>query len=67
MKMIEIQAKLLRGPVYFCEETIQCLITLRNVPSQINSDSETSGSEASADKNNPGTSNNSRYLFELQI
>lgn len=32
--MIEIQAKLLRGPVYFAEETIECLVTLRNVPSQ---------------------------------
>lgn len=29
--MIEIQAKLLRGPVYFVNETIQCLITLKNV------------------------------------
>lgn len=67
MKMIEIQAKLLRGPVYFCEETIQCLITLRNVPPQLNSDSETSGSEATANKNNAGTSNNSKYLFDFQI
>ena len=30
--MIEIQAKLLRGPVYFVQETVQCLITLKNIP-----------------------------------
>ena len=30
--MIEIQARLLRGPVYFGSETIQCLVTLRHVP-----------------------------------
>ncbi|KAJ6220833.1 hypothetical protein RDWZM_006645 [Blomia tropicalis] len=30
--MIEIQAKLLRGPIYFGGETIQCLITFQNIP-----------------------------------
>ena len=57
--MIEIQAKLLRGPVYFAEETIQCLITLRNVPPQNSNESETNSAE-SANKNDSVNTNISK-------
>ena len=48
--MIEIHAKLLRGPVYFPEETIQCLITLRNVPAN-NSDAKQNDFEKDCESN----------------
>ena len=48
--MIEIHAKLLRGPVYFPDETIQCLITLRNVPVN-NNDEKLNDIEKDCDNN----------------
>ena len=54
--MIEIQAKLLRGPVYFCDETIQCLITLRNIPTTpTNAESEASATQSSSSNTNDQT------------
>lgn len=56
--MIEIQAKLLRGPVYFSEETIQCLITLRNIPALSGTESVSESTEsASITKNDHDVTN----------
>ena len=55
--MIEIQAKLLRGPVYFSEETIQCLITLRNTPLQ----SSASSSGESLSQTETGIEHSKQY------
>ncbi|KAF7492794.1 RAB6A-GEF complex partner protein 2 [Sarcoptes scabiei] len=62
--MIEIQAKLLRGPVYFVNETLQCLITLRNVSNRSTNINDLLTDESSTNSIQKNGSNQSSDLVE---
>lgn len=61
--MIEIQAKLLRGPVYFVNETLQCLITLRNVSNRSTNINDLLTDESSTNSIQKNGSNQSRSVL----